>query len=1483
MRCRRLPFLLLVCTLLALTPGRSHGEEEEGLDRLMPFVVREPNRARFAVREIRRLLADGRVTQGLRLAQRVLDEMPDDYYRVAAPEASTRWRLAAEEVRDQLSRLNADEQALYDRLSRPSTRPLTETALRDHDVERLAEVVTRFGASADGRMAARLLSDLALESGRPRAAAWWAQEGLRYDTLDAGLWLRLVDALAASGDREALAQLEVPSDLTVPSAEGTGMTVAERAESWRERIPPPETLSGWPMWGGDATRAAGRENPGPRPESLRWSAPVLVSRSLLDTETPRRRFGGERPVLFQAHWRSFRPLHPAVRGRLTYVADGRSVRALDLYSGRPIWVYDRESERELALISPRTLGRGRTSFERHYAPVVHEDLVFATVEVFSPYDGERLEGIEITTYLPKRTLVALDARDGHRVWAMETPPDDAAYGDALSIVSPCVVAEGLVVAIASRFDGMHRLRVVAFDARSGELAWQRPLAVGQQELNLFGKPVKELAAAAPAVADGTVYVSTGLGCAAALDLRTGRPHWLASYEIQPIEAVDLWFTAPVRFPLVAPSPVVVHGDTVLLAPTDGRHLHAFAREDGRLLWRIPYPGSRRVGTPAQFLGVTNDGRRDVAVLTGADVYAHSLEDGQLAWMGHLQDEYEEQNVVVGRGALAGGHVLVPTTNGLVRFSIPREGSFEGRAPWPRGVEPGNVLPLDRVLLVSTRSALQAFYSWNEIERDVARRREAAPDDPTVLLEAGEVYRMGGAVDRARSAFEAAMQVAKRTGDEEGQRLAEKGVFRTWLTEAKTATALDRPERAFEAIARALEWARSPEERVEARVRLDSLLGDAPDRRVDNLERLAVESLGVKAVFPGEAEPVSARAMALLKLARVQEEEGRAAEAIDALQRLLRDEGDAQIRSVSARDHARRRIDAIVRVWGRSVYRPFEEEARRLLTLAVETGDDQALDRILGEFPNATVIPEALLRLGRRRAAGGDAAAAADALSRLLGEFPESKEAPAGAASLAEAFGAAGLPGAERFTWSWLEARHPDATFQHGGTSTTGRALAHARRAPPRTPLPDAATALDLPLDEVLVERVAEESWGRQVDVSTVGQALSPVLLMSDGRRLVALDLVGRRVAFVREDGPYHRAFYDDSILVLATGRLVRGLTADRGETLWELDVEGSVLDLEGAPGLVYALLHDTRRGHEGERRILAIDTVRGSVLWRKELAAETNASEILAHGPELLVRETRQKDGAYWPAMLVVDGLTGRLRHVIGLPEERRADREPLLVDGSLLIASRDARGTPLLTAHALDTGEIAWSRTLPGEGRTSALVRSDALNEVVVLQEDGSLGTYGVGDGKALSRTRIFLGNGRGAWPFHQTDLLVTAERVYLMPRTPKPPAHVGAWDRRSGKIAWTTPWEQQERNPGRSALALTEGGVLALTPYASARQAGAREKPPTRILLRVLDRETGVVLQQVEPIGLAPDYGLVSLGHGWGTVVVFGRAGAAMYAARR
>ncbi len=1477
---RRRPWLLLplLSLLLVLAAGvlrvRAEEDEDEPGQRTMPFAVRDTSSARYAVKETGRLLQSGQTTRALRLAQEVLDEYTLDLYRLPGPPESIRWRLATEEIRDRLASLSTADRAVYERLVRAATVPLMEDALARRDPSVLARVVDRFGASRTGVEAARLLADLALEEGRGRDAALWTARGLRFAPRDGGLWTRHIDALGTEADAVALAALaerlsKEERALPVP---GGAATVGQHLASWRQRLPPPPEVRGWPIWGGKPARSGHAPSTGPRPDSLRWVRHIPFPAGLLDSDPFR---GGlrNREQYFLEAWGRFRPLHPVVEERIAYVADGRAIRALDLYSGMDVWTFDWEYPTHLDLIRPEDPGLGRTSLERAYSPVIHGDRVLGTIEVRHDYDRDMLQTVEISTYLPHRVLVALDKKDGRLLWAMGTHPDDVKPLDGVTVVSPCVVAENLVVAVTAHNDGgFHRVSLIAVDLETGRLAWQRSLGYGNQELNLFGAAVKELAASAPAVKDGVVYASTGLGFVAAVELRTGRPRWLGSYEIQPIEPVQVWYEAPLRFPRVAPSPAVVTGDVALFAPTDGMHVYAFDRRDGSFRWRVPYPGRAQIGAPAHFLGVVNDGKREVALLTGTDLEAYDVSNGTRVWIGRLQETHGERNVPIGRGAVTEEHVLVPTNNGLVRFSLAREGSFEGRDPWPTHVTPGNLLPLARLLLVTGRESLQAFYSWEEIERDIVRRQQAHPNDPSVLLEAGEIYRMGGALDRARKAFHTALDIATRgAGDRAAEASAARGLYLTWRSASSGLESVS-PEQARGALGRALEWARTAQERVEARLALDRLLEALPEERVANLERLVDEAGSVRATFPGDEEDAPARAMALLKLAQVRTEMGRAADAIESLQLLLREEGDEEIRGENARDLAREYIDEITRVWGREAYRRHEDEAQRLLEKAKAENGADLLDRILREYPNATVVPAALLGLGGRYLSEGLPARAAGVLRRLLADFPEDPGAAKAAALLARAYDALGLDGARAFAYAWLAARHPDAKLEIEGSQTTGAALAAAERRPPRRILPPRPEKLVLPLREVLFESVGDEAWGRQIHVASADpeRAPSPLTLLTDGRSITAFDLTKASVAFRLEPGSCHRAFYDDGILVLALSRALMGVTADTGQPLWEVPVEGNTLDLEGGQGQVYALVHDTS-GRRGERSVVAVDLVRGKVVWTLPLGGHADFRDLRVHGTDLLLREARYQGGRIWPTMLVVDGLAGRLRHVIGLPAENTTEADPVVVGDHLIVTARDTAGTRHLTAHDIQTGEVAWTHPLPGRTRVCGLLpHGDAI---VVLQADGTLGTYRGTDGAPTDLTKIFVGEGGDAAPFHGTAPLLSGSRLVLMPRIASPPVHVGAWDRKTGKLAWLASWDE-DKTPSRSTLALEGDAVLALTPFTPPRS-------PARVLLRILDAETGTVRLDVEPMGLTAEFGLLSMTHGWGTVVVFGRAGAVLYAA--
>ena len=102
----------------------------------------------------------------------------------------------------------------------------------------------------------------------------------------------------------------------------------------------------------------------------------------------------------------------------------------------------------------------------------------------------------------------LDRATGRLRWSMGAEEADRTALQGYSVASEPAVSEGLVLAVASRYEVQHTVSFLALDASTGRLVWHRPLGWGQQETNLFGAPVKELAASPPAVADGAMIAAT---------------------------------------------------------------------------------------------------------------------------------------------------------------------------------------------------------------------------------------------------------------------------------------------------------------------------------------------------------------------------------------------------------------------------------------------------------------------------------------------------------------------------------------------------------------------------------------------------------------------------------------------------------------------------------------------------------------------------------------------------------------------------------------------------------------------------------------------------------------------------------------------------------------------------------------------------------------------------------------------------------------
>ncbi len=183
------------------------------------------------------------------------------------------------------------------------------------------------------------------------------------------------------------------------------------------------------------------------------------------------------------------------------------------------------------------------------------------------------------------------------------------------LTAPPIVAGGKIYVLDAR------TRVFAFDANSGEPAWDASVAPpGHQDLfnmlsfGLFGEDTKvdpsKGFGGGLAYDDGKLFVSTGFGEVVALNAATGKVMWRVNTGV-PI------FNAP-----------VANGGRVFVSSQDN-HFHAYAESNGRELWDhqgITESAGILVSTSAAVAG-----EFVIAPYTSGEIFALRVQNGRPAW------------------------------------------------------------------------------------------------------------------------------------------------------------------------------------------------------------------------------------------------------------------------------------------------------------------------------------------------------------------------------------------------------------------------------------------------------------------------------------------------------------------------------------------------------------------------------------------------------------------------------------------------------------------------------------------------------------------------------------------------------------------------------------------------------------------------------------------------------------------------------------
>ncbi|HCQ65398.1 MAG TPA: quinoprotein [Rhodobacteraceae bacterium] len=270
-------------------------------------------------------------------------------------------------------------------------------------------------------------------------------------------------------------------------------------------------------------------------------------------------------------------------------------------------------------------------------------------------------------------LSALDAKTGAIRWQQRL--------EATGSGQP-LVQDGLIYLVAGDETGW------AIETKTGRIAWQ--IEATPSVSNVLGAP-------APAIAGDLVVFAFGSGDLVATFRRGGLRRWSASV------AGLRKGVARSRIGDITGSPVVV-GGTVYVGNHSGRTV-ALATDLGGRLWTTDEGALGPVWPVGGNLFLVSDSGHLVRL---------NASDGRTIWAVDLPGNVRDKPRKRGKSyaqygpVLAGGRVIVPSGDGVIRFFAPEDGRLTASVAVPGGASTGPVVAGSTLYVVGADGKLHAF-------------------------------------------------------------------------------------------------------------------------------------------------------------------------------------------------------------------------------------------------------------------------------------------------------------------------------------------------------------------------------------------------------------------------------------------------------------------------------------------------------------------------------------------------------------------------------------------------------------------------------------------------------------------------------------------------------------------------------------------------------------------------------------------------------
>ncbi len=787
-----------------------------------------------------------------------------------------------------------------------------------------------------------------------------------------------------------------------------------------------------------------------------------------------------------------------------------------------------------------------------------------------------------------------------------------------------------------------------------------------------------------------VYYQTNLGCVAALEAETGSTMWVATYPRQEpnhggnVSERDL-------------NPAVIHQGRVFVAPSDADAIFAFDAVNGRLLWKTD-----RISDDVKLshlLGVA----KDRLVATGNHVLLFDVVTGKLlhAWpdSGKALEGY-------GRGLLAGDLIYWPTQN---EIQVLDQRTSQRAQPPIRLLETyhvkgGNLAAGDGYLIVAQVDGLVVFCQNSRL---IERYREdivRAPDHAANYFRLARAAEAIGRDELALDMYRQASQKARSNETVDGIHLASAARdhrFRMLVRLAGQARRARRFDEAVKELESAGEVARSDPERLQAQLQLADVLLDASRPR----------------------------------------------DAVEICERLLTDERLRPLAVATADGHRTVRADlliadrlnSIVHDHGREVYEPYDRAAAGLFERGKQEKDPRVLDEVCRAYPQARVVPDALLELGSLYESSRRLAEAAHAYKRLLIAAPDDDGRALAIWRLAHVYEARKLFVAARDSYLDLQARFPKVHLREADREATVAELVAAELArPPFVQLLDDGPQPPAPLP--LVRR-----WHWPAPASQPAQQLLSAHGVTPSVEMGRVFLVEKTALRLHDPStglprwsselgaPAVWAGYLSDKLIAATSRQIVALEPGQGTVQWRHDLSRLGRDLKPDPFVNANPGETAERRDRSSEAVTGFQLVKGRVFClrgRRELVALDGDTGVLDWSfsappgeinPNLWIGADRTVLQVDKPnQLLVLRTEDGQPITRVALADNDLLERPPTPIDEDSVVLVTDRRTVKRID---LNHGHTMWvyqeSKELPVNGPPRVLGDSERL---LVLHDGRSL-----------------------------------------------------------------------------------------------------------------------------------------------------------------